>query len=61
VGRPSVLRGKGRTKPTVPWNFTKCVALVYMQKLEQIDLMLGSVVLGVLVVVIINGIVWNIV
>lgn len=40
---------------------TKCVALVYMQKLEQIDLMLGSVVLGVLVVVIINGIVWSIV
>jgi hypothetical protein len=54
-------QGSNEANRIVPWNFTNCVALVYMQKLEQIDLMLGSVVLGVLVVVIINGIVWNIV
>jgi hypothetical protein len=32
-----------------------------MKKTEPLDLMLGSVVLGVLLAVIVNGIVWNIV
>jgi hypothetical protein len=45
------------------WNFSSCLALANMKKLEPVptDLMLGSVILALLLVVIINGIVWNIV
>ena len=42
----------------VPRNISSRVALAYMNKM---DLKLGSVVLAVLLVVIINGIVWSVV
>lgn len=38
--------------------FIPHMALVYMRK---VDLILGSIVLGILAVVIINGIIWNVV
>jgi hypothetical protein len=42
----------------IPWNVSSRVALGCMRRF---DLMLGSAILAVLVVVIINGIVWSVV
>lgn len=40
----------------VPWNVSSCVVLVYMNKL---DLILGTSILAILAVIIINGIAWS--
>jgi hypothetical protein len=56
VGRRSVRQGSNeeRSKCIVAWNFISCVALTNMHKM---DLMLGSVVVGLLLAVMITGIV----
>ena len=49
---------KSRPHSIVSWNLSSSVALVSMHK---VDLILGSIILGLFVVVALNGVIWSVV